>query len=218
MNCSRCCSKLPSWQQELSSCRSRRLSVSRQPTGLGHTGSGCTTTGASASLSSRLPPRLSCCGSHSETGDRNKHDLTDHHRFGPSHFILESQPDRLPLVLSHCIPPPPVLPYLRLRISLVSAVEGISFNRPREGRKMSPRRILLLLLCASAALFALAKPSHAVQRFWGNAAGGSFNLPANWQLGVVPGPSDSAYFSLGAFTYTVNFPTNISNTQLTINP
>src|SRR5437773_12320701 len=85
---------------------------------------------------------------------------------------------------------------------------------------MSSRRILLLLLfCASPTLFAFPTPAHAVPRFWGNTAGGSFNLPANWQLGVVPGPSDSAYFSLGsAFTYTVTFPTNVSNTQLTINP
>ena len=52
---------------------------------------------------------------------------------------------------------------------------------------------------------------------WNNPAGGSFNVPTNWQLGVVPGPADSAYFGLGAFTYLVNFPTNVSNIQLTIN-
>ena len=84
---------------------------------------------------------------------------------------------------------------------------------------MSPHRIhRLLAVCAAATLFAIAIPAQANQRFWGNSAGGAFNVPANWQLGVVPGPADQAYFALGAFTYTVNFPTDISNTQLTIDP
>ena len=84
---------------------------------------------------------------------------------------------------------------------------------------MSANRIRrLITVCASATLLALANPSHAIQRFWNNPAGGSFNVAANWQLGVVPGPADQAYFSLGsAFTYPVSFPTDVSNNQLTIN-
>src|SRR4051812_24030041 len=75
----------------------------------------------------------------------------------------------------------------------------------------------IIAVCASTTLFAFATPSHAIQRFWNNPAGGSFNVGANWQLGVVPGAGDSAYFGLGAFTYPVTFPTDVSNTQLTIN-
>ena len=83
---------------------------------------------------------------------------------------------------------------------------------------MSPhRKLQLLTLCASAALFSFITPAPATDRFWNNPAGGSFNLPANWQLGVVPGPADNAYFGLGNSIYPVTFPTNVSNIQLTIN-
>ncbi|HEV8292684.1 MAG TPA: hypothetical protein VGP94_12210 [Tepidisphaeraceae bacterium] len=83
---------------------------------------------------------------------------------------------------------------------------------------MSPHRIhRLLVFCASAALLAFATPSHATDRFWSNSAGGSFNVPGNWQLGLVPGAADNANFGLGNFTYPVTFPTDVSNNQLTLN-
>src|ERR1051325_1104032 len=75
----------------------------------------------------------------------------------------------------------------------------------------------ILVLCASLALFAFATPSHSFQEFWNNPAGGPFNLNTNWSLGIVPGPADQAYFNLGsASTYTVIFPGNVTNNQLTI--
>ncbi|HEV8605642.1 MAG TPA: hypothetical protein VGQ99_09765 [Tepidisphaeraceae bacterium] len=80
----------------------------------------------------------------------------------------------------------------------------------------SARNSLILTLCASATLFFLPSRSHAVQRFWNNPAGGSFNLGANWQGGVVPGAADDAYFGVGDYAHTVTFPTNVSNDQLTI--
>src|SRR5687767_15348095 len=68
-------------------------------------------------------------------------------------------------------------------------------NRPVGREKMSSaRRTRLLYLCASAALLSLGNPSHADVRPWVNFAGGSFNNAANWSLGAIPGPADTALF------------------------
>src|SRR4051812_33442894 len=82
---------------------------------------------------------------------------------------------------------------------------------------MSPnRKLRLLFLCASTTLAFFSAHALAANRSWINSAGGSFNLATNWSPAQVPGTADSAFFNLGAFTYTVNFAANVTNTQLTI--
>jgi T5SS/PEP-CTERM-associated repeat protein len=82
----------------------------------------------------------------------------------------------------------------------------------------SHRKLRLLGLCASAAaLYLFLTPALASDTFWNNPSGGSFNDPANWLGGLVPGPSDNAFFGASAFTSPVSFPGNVSNTHLIIN-
>ena len=81
---------------------------------------------------------------------------------------------------------------------------------------MSPRRKLRLLILCAAALPLPPTPALALNRSWTNSSGGPFNTPSNWSPAGVPGTGDSAFFGLGIATYTVTFPADVTNTQLTI--
>jgi T5SS/PEP-CTERM-associated repeat protein len=62
----------------------------------------------------------------------------------------------------------------------------------------------------------LARPAHAVDRFWQTATGGAFNTAVNWDGGAsVPGALDVANFTLNN-TYDVTFSGNVTNSELEI--
>src|SRR5712691_5505848 len=73
------------------------------------------------------------------------------------------------------------------------------------------------LLAAAVAVMGgvLAAPVQAVDRTWLTATTGSFNTGSNWSGSAVPGAADNAIFDK-AGTYTVNFTTAPTNTNLTI--
>ena len=50
---------------------------------------------------------------------------------------------------------------------------------------------------------------------WWDPSGGTFQDPTKWDLGMVPGPLDEAYFSQGSF-YTVDFTADAQNSVLYI--
>src|SRR5207248_803915 len=87
-----------------------------------------------------------------------------------------------------------------------------------------PRRIIvparqnIRRAAIAAAVMTLLQPAvlHAIDRNWGDSAGGYFSDPSNWTGGVVPGTADRAVFNL-ATTYTVTFDVNPVNDRLRVN-
>jgi T5SS/PEP-CTERM-associated repeat protein len=72
-------------------------------------------------------------------------------------------------------------------------------------------------VAAVAAVGLFAAPSHALDRFWTNSAGGSFHAPANWGGFPVPGAADNAVFTLNALlSYPVFFNNSVSSNRLLI--
>src|ERR1051325_6796778 len=67
--------------------------------------------------------------------------------------------------------------------------------------------VLSLLLCASAG---------ATDRFWTNAAGGTFNATANWFANTVPLAADNANFTNNA-SYPVNWTASATNANAFFN-
>ncbi len=81
---------------------------------------------------------------------------------------------------------------------------------------MSPesRRIGMLITTILALLVSLSSSASAVTTSWTNAAGGNWNTPGNWDMGV-PGPTDDAVIALSG-TYTVTIDVNPSVASLAL--
>jgi hypothetical protein len=78
---------------------------------------------------------------------------------------------------------------------------------------MSSHRLILLATCLFSAL---PSSSNAAVLNWNNPTGGPFNTATNWLPTSVPTISDSAIFDMSGQTYTISFPTDVTNTQLAI--
>src|ERR1700722_12278339 len=70
-----------------------------------------------------------------------------------------------------------------------------------------------LMALAIAGVLGLASASAATIT-WTNLAGGNWSNPSNWDLGTVPGASDTANITL-AGTYTVTLDANVTVSKLT---
>ena len=51
---------------------------------------------------------------------------------------------------------------------------------------------------------------------WNNPSGGDFSTPGNWTGSQVPGTLDEALFTLAGQSYTVDFSTDVTNNELTV--
>jgi T5SS/PEP-CTERM-associated repeat protein len=103
-----------------------------------------------------------------------------------------------------------------MNFSLVNVTEASEIRRCDDTPITRRFLGLLAVLCAPAHVEALDK-------FWGNQTGGTFNLAANWQGGSVAGSNDAAHFGLTTSNsqlqqkvYSVGFTNDVTNQALFI--
>ena len=74
------------------------------------------------------------------------------------------------------------------------------------------KRIILCARIVLGACLLAVQPGHAATVTWTNAAGGNWNVPANWSPNRVPGSSDTAAFPDvgGSYAVTLNVAASVS--------